>query len=332
MVRASSRRPGLGTVLVGCLLLFAWSAAAGDLGTIRAGVLRFGTVSWELDVVKHHRLDAKEGFTLEVTAFASNDAANVAFLGDAVDVIVEDWLWVSRQRAEGVLVSFIPYSSNVGFVVARPDRGIRALPDLSGKTLGVAGGALDKSWLILQALALRDHGLDLAKAAKIVYGAPPLLSEKLKQGELDAALVYWHFGARLEAQGYPKVVGVAEAQEALGVPASTPQLGYIFKESWAKAAPERIAAFARASRAAKAIMKTSDAEWERLRPLTRAEDDATLRMLRDRYREGIVERWGDAERQAAAELYAILAELGGEALVGKSKTLVDGTFWPLVRY
>ncbi|MCS6779710.1 MAG: ABC transporter substrate-binding protein [Geminicoccaceae bacterium] len=312
--------------------LLAWPLAAADLGTIRAGVLRFGTVSWELDVLKHHGLDRREGFTLEVTAFASNDAADVALMGDAVDIIVEDWLWVSRQRAEGILVSFIPYSSNVGFVVARPDRGIARLADLPGRNLGVAGGALDKGWLVLQALARRELGTDLSKAAKVVYGAPPLLAEKLKQGELDAALLYWHFGARLEAQGFPKIVGVAEAQEALGVPASTPQLGYIFKQSWAEANPERIAAFARASRAAKAIMKTSDAEWERLRPLTRAEDDATLRMLRDRYREGIVERWGDAEREAAAKLYAVLAELGGEPLVGKSKTLVDGTFWPLVRY
>ncbi len=328
MDRRTTLRLAAGTA---ALALLSPALRAADLGVIRAGVLRFGTVSWELDVLKHHGLDRKEGFTLDVTAFASNDAADVALLGDAVDMIVEDWLWVSRQRAEGVLLSFIPYSSNVGFVVARPERGIRSLADLAGKTLGVAGGALDKGWLLVQALA-RKQGIDLAKAAKVVYGAPPLLSEKLKQGELDAALLYWHFAARLEAQGYPKVIGVAEAQEALGVPASTPQLGYVFKESWAKAAPERIAAFARASRAAKAIMKESDAEWERIRPLTRAEDDATLAMLRDRYREGIVTSWGDAERAAAAKLYAVLAELGGEQLVGKSKTLVDGTFWPLVRY
>lgn len=328
MDRRTTLRLAAGTA---ALALLSPPLGAADLGVIRAGVLRFGTVSWELDVLKHHGLDRKEGFTLDVTAFASNDAADVALLGDAVDMIVEDWLWVSRQRAEGVLLSFIPYSSNVGFVVARPERGIRSLADLVGKTLGVAGGALDKGWLLVQALA-RKQGIDLAKAAKVVYGAPPLLSEKLKQGELDAALLYWHFAARLEAQGYPKVIGVAEAQEALGVPASTPQLGYVFKESWAKAAPERIAAFARASRAAKAIMKESDAEWERIRPLTRAEDDATLAMLRDRYREGIVTSWGDAERAAAAKLYAVLAELGGEQLVGRSKTLVDGTFWPLVRY
>jgi NitT/TauT family transport system substrate-binding protein len=315
-------------VLLG-LLLAAPLASAGELGTVRAGVLKFGTVSWELDVVKHHGLDRKEGFTLVVNEFAANDAANVAFMGDAVDVIVEDWLWVARQRAEGVAISFLPYSSAVGAVIARPDRGITRLGDLAGKKLGVAGGALDKSWLMLQALA-RRQGLDLAAAASPVFGAPPLLSEKLVQGELDAALVYWPFAARLEARGLHRLIAIADVQEALGVPRTTPQLGYIFKESWGKSSPERVAAFARASRAAKAIMKESDAEWERLRPLTRAEDDATLVALRQRYREGIVASWGEAERQAATRLFAVLAELGGEKLVGKAKSLPDGTFWPLV--
>jgi NitT/TauT family transport system substrate-binding protein len=118
----------------------------------------------------------------------------------------------------------------------------------------------------------------------------------------------------------------------LGVPADTPQLGYIFREEWADQHTDLVQAFARASRAAKAIMDQSDEEWERLRPLTRAEDDATLEALKRRYREGIVHSWGDEERQAAGRLYGVLAELGGEELVGSSPELADGTFWPGVSY
>ena len=110
-----------------------------------------------------------------------------------------------------------------------------------------------------------------------------------------------------------------------------PQLGYVFYESFADANPELIAAFADASRAAKELLK-GDAEWQRLRPLTRAEDDATFEALKRRYREGIVERWGEAEQADAAELYAILAELGGEKLVGGATELAPGTFWPNVTY
>ena len=33
------------------------TAHAADLGTVRVGVLKFGTVNWELDVIKQHGLD-----------------------------------------------------------------------------------------------------------------------------------------------------------------------------------------------------------------------------------------------------------------------------------
>jgi NitT/TauT family transport system substrate-binding protein len=312
-------------------LVMTVAAQAADLGTIRIGVLQFGTVNWELDVIEHHGLDAKEGFTLEMIGFASNDAADIALMGEAVDGIVEDWLWVSRQRADGVPLTFIPYSSSVGALMVPADGSIRTLADLEGKRLGIAGGPLDKSWLLIQALA-KEQGVDLAQVTELVYGAPPLLAEKFKSGELDAVINYWHYAARLEAEGHKRLLDVTQAQEGLGVPADTPQLGYVFREEWADEHPDLVQAFARASRAAKAIMDESDEEWARLRALTRAEDDATLEALKRRYREGIVHSWGDLERQAAAQLYAVLAELGGEELVGSSPVLVDGTFWSGVRY
>jgi NitT/TauT family transport system substrate-binding protein len=307
------------------------AAHAADLGTIRIGVLQFGTVNWELDVIKHHGLDAKEGFELEMVGFAGNDAADVALMGEAVDGIVEDWLWVSRLRAEGVPLTFIPYSSSVGALMVPADGGIDSLADLEGKRLGIAGGPLDKSWLLIQAVA-REQGVELAEVTELVYGAPPLLAEKFKSGELDAVINYWHYAARLEAGGDKRLLDVTQAQEGLGVPADTPQLGYVFREQWADEHPDLVQAFARASRAAKVIMDESDEEWERLRELTRAEDDATLDALKRRYREGIVRSWGERERAAAGQLYAVLADLGGEQLVGSSPVLVDGTFWSGVSY
>lgn len=307
-------------------------ALAADAGPLRIGVLKFGTVNWELDVIKAHGLDRREGFTLEIQPFAGNDAADVALMGDAVDAIVEDWLFVSRQRGNGELLTFVPYSSNVGAVMVKGDAPVATLADLKGKRLGVAGGPLDKGWLMLQAYARSKEGIDLAAVVEPVYAAPPLLSEKLRSGELAAILTYWHFGARLEPEGYRRLLGIGEVQEALGVPASLPQLGYIFKEGWAERHEELIAAFVRAARAAREIMRTSDAEWQRLLPLTRADNPAQLDAFMRRYREGIVEHWGDEQRAQAAELYAVLAKLGGPELIGKSATLAPGTFWPKVSF
>jgi len=307
-------------------------AAEQQLGTLKVGVLKFGTVNWELDVIKAHKLDEREGFTLEVQPFGGNDAADVALMGDAVDTIVEDFLFVSRQRADGVPLTWIPYSSSIGAVMVKADGPVKDLADLKGRKIGVAGGPLDKGWLMLQAYGRDKAGIDLAKDAEPVYGAPPLLTEKFKSGELDAVLNYWHFAARLEAEGGRRLIGGGEVQEAFGVPASTPQLGYVLKQEFADANGPLVESFARASRAAKEVMRTSDAEWERLKPVTRAESDAVQDAFMRRYREGIVERWGEGERQAAADLYRVLAKLGGEKLVGKGEALAPGTFWPNVSY
>jgi NitT/TauT family transport system substrate-binding protein len=89
-----------------------------------------------------------------------------------------------------------------------------------------------------------------------------------------------------------------------------------------------IDAFTRASRRAKDILLASDAEWERLRPLMRVTDDSTAVALRDGYRAGIPKSWGEPERAAASRIFAILADVGGEQLVGPGRDLAAGTFWP----
>ncbi len=335
-MKREAEMSGPGRFLAGLcgLMLAAWQgpAAATELGTLRLGVLKFGTVNWELDVIKHNELDAKHGFNLEVQGFGNKQATAVALQGDAVDAIVTDWLWVSRQRSEGTMVTFIPYSSTVGALMVPPDSGIASLEDLAGKKIGVAGGPLDKSWLLIQALAKKRHGMDLAAAVEPAFGAPPLLNEKVQDGELQAVLTFWHFAARLEAKGFDRLVGVEEAMREFGITTQVPQLGYVFFDQFAEEHPGLIEAFAAASRDAKELLRTSDAEWERIRPLTKAKDDATFETLKRRFREGIPKSWGEAERADAAKLYAILAELGGEKLVGKSTELAPGTFWAKVTF
>ena len=108
--------------------------------TVRVGVLKFGTVSWELDVIKTHGLDHKNGFDLYIVPLASKNATAVALQGGAVDMIVTDWFWVSRQRDKGYDYTFAPYSVAAGGLLARPDSGIASLDDLQDRKIGIAGG------------------------------------------------------------------------------------------------------------------------------------------------------------------------------------------------
>lgn len=169
--RETLRLAALGTAV----LLGSHPIAASAASKVRIGVLKFGTVSWELDTLKHHGFDAANGIDLDVIYFAGEDATNVAMLADAIDMIVTDWLWVSRQRSEGGDVTLAPYSTSVGAIMVKDASPIRTIADLKGKKIGVAGGALDKSWLLIQALARRDHGLDLPAVSDVVFGAPPLI-------------------------------------------------------------------------------------------------------------------------------------------------------------
>jgi NitT/TauT family transport system substrate-binding protein len=293
---------------------------------VRIGVLKFGTVSWELDVIKHHRFDAANGIDLEVSDFAGEDATNVALLAGAIDVLVSDWLWVSRLRSEGEDVTMVPYSTSVGAIMVAGDSPIKGLADIKGKKIGVAGGPIDKSWLLLQALSRKQDGFDLAAENEIIYGAPPLLAEKATEGELDAVLNFWHFCARLEAKGFRRIVGANDATLALGASGPVSALGYVFHDAWAKENEAGAMGLVKASAQAKELLAKSDEEWLRIAPLVRAEGKE-LETLRDRYREGIPHRPVADEEADAAKIYRVLAGIGGEKLVGKAAEMAPGTYW-----
>jgi NitT/TauT family transport system substrate-binding protein len=328
-LRCRTARWLAGSLLI-VLLLGGQSLA--EAGTIKIGVLKFGTVNWELDAIKSNGLDRVEGFDLRVVDLANTAATTVALQAGEVDIIVTDWLWVSRQRAEGAAFTFVPYSTSVGALMLPPDSTVTSLADLAGKKLGIAGGPVDKSWLVIRAAAARRHGIELDQAVEKVFAAPPLLNEEILSGRLDAVLNSWNFIAQLEAKGFKKLIGVEDAARDLGIQTRVPLLGYVFDEGWAGAHRDDVLALVRASRKAKELLARSDDEWQRLRPLMKVADDATFAALRDGFRQGIPDRWGEAERADAVRLFAIMAKLGGAELVGKSTELQPGTFWDAVTY
>ena len=323
------RRGFIAFALAGLLTQLVGQATAQEL--VRIGVLQFGTVNWEVNTIMHHGLDAANGLKLEPVVLASNDATRIAINAGAVDVIVSDWLYVSRQRAEGMPLTFVPFSTSVGAIMVPADSTAQTLADLKGMTVGVAGGPLDKNWLMLRGLAEERDGFDLQGETEQAFGAPPLLSEKLMQGELDAALNYWNFNAALEVQGYRQLISGAEAAEALGASGDISAVGYVFNEEWANEHKETMLGFVRASRQAKELLATSDEEWERLRPLMNVEDDAVFQNVVARFREGIPSRPIAEEERDTAVVYEHLARIGGEELVGSATTMAPGTFWSALK-
>ena len=293
---------------------------------LRLAIQKTGTLAWELDIMKARGLDKSAGIELEITELASPEAGKIALRGGSADVIVTDWLFVSRERSLGANFVFTPYSSTIGSVMVPAGSSIASISDLRGRKLGVAGGAIDKSWLLLRGYA-KAQGVDLRNETILNFAAPPLLAEKVQQGEMDAVLDFWNFCAVLEGRGFKTLVSIDEVEKSLGTKGSVAMLGYVFDGDFGAKNINTISRFLKISRQAKEILANEPAEWTRLGPRIGTRDEAMLAIYRRRYVEGIPRRPVSEEEADARALFKILAETGGAELVGTARELDPGTYY-----
>jgi NitT/TauT family transport system substrate-binding protein len=325
---ARPRLGRLGRAAIGLLFAIAGlglSGAAAD-EPIRIATLKTGTLAWQLDTVRAHGLDRKANLAIETIEFASTEGGKIALKGGSADLIVSDWLWVTRERALGDDLVFYPYSSELGAVMVPASSPIKGIADLRGRKLGVAGGPLDKSWLLLQAQARRS-GIDLKTEATIAYGAPPLLTQKALQGELDATLTFWNFSAELEATGMRAAISMQDVVRELGAKGPVAMVGYVFNGDWARRNGPLLDRFFSVTRMTEEILRNSPEEWQRLSARIGATSPRALDVYRQRFLEGIPHRSLSDEQADAQVLFHAVAEAGGAEVVGPSRELEPGTFY-----
>jgi len=308
-------------------LLLSTGSFAAEKTLIRIGVQSGGTVEWELPVLQDELKAKQADVQLDIQQVANAEAGKIALQSGAVDIIVSDWIWVSGLREKGADFTFYPYSDISGALMVPKNSGIHSLRDLKGKRLGIAGGELDKNWLLLQTLAKQQQNMDLDASVEKIFAAPPLLNEQLKQGRIDAVLNYWHFAARLEAEGYRTLIDGLSILQGLGISEPVANIGYVFKQSWADQHKQALRQFLEAGKQAKQTLCGSDTAWQKIIPLTKIDDETARKHLRQNYCAGNIEHWGEAEQKAAEKVYLLLHKQSKQALTGKSEQLQPGTFW-----
>lgn len=313
------------TLIAGIAIWLMAAFAMAEDARLRGAVLEIGTVNWELTTIRNREFDKAEGYELAITPFADNGATRIALEGGEADFAVADWVWVVAQNAAGKDYVFLPYSRAVGGLVVAGDSPIKALPDLAGKKVGIAGGPVDKSWLILQAYALKEHGFDLKANTEQVFGAPPIIMKAGLSGDNEGTINFWHFLAKMRAAGMRELISVEKAAGGLGLDPDVPLLGYVFKREFAEANPDIVMGFARSSWAAKELLRADDAAWEEIREMMNAANDEQYEELKTLWRAGIPIK-GPVNEKSAADMFDLMRELGGEKLVGKATNLPEGIF------
>ena len=131
---------------------------------IKLSVLKYGTVNWELNVIKHYGLDKKYGIDLDITYLSNKNANHIALLTNEVDMIVTDWVWVSRQRDAGTDFTLVPYSTSAGAIMVPENSKIKTMKDIKGHKIGIAGGSIDKSWILIRAYSKKILNFDISKS------------------------------------------------------------------------------------------------------------------------------------------------------------------------
>lgn len=214
-----------------------------------------------------------------------------------------------------------------GGIMASENSDLKKVGDLKGKKIGIAGGQIDKSWLIFRAYYLEQFGEDLKNVSEQIFGAPPLLNKKIEQGSFDAILTYWPYQARLKTKDFINVISIRDIIQKLGIDSNIPVIGWVFRDEWANKNSSTLKRFIQVSDEAKNLMMNSDDVWDSIRPSMRVQNDEVFENLINSYRDGIPQKFGENQVKSAAKLFSKLANIGGKALVGNSKSLAKGTFW-----
>src|SRR5690554_2081478 len=310
------RRLYRGAILL-VLLLPVW-VHADELPVLKLSVLQYGTAHWELDHIQREGLDRQAGFALDVRLVANLPASRIAVSSGDVHGAVVDLTWTQASFAAGERFLYVPYSSQIGNVLAAPQTPIDRLDDLKGKRIGVAGGPDSKGWIILNEAA-RQRGIDLSQEASIQYAAPPLLNQALLRGQLDVLVTFWNFAAELTASGSAyTAVDMQVLMQELGLAPQLPILGYVFRETWAKDNAALLERFVGAITTAKDQLASEPQHWEALRPLMRFRDEAHFDALRQGFIEGIPK---PLSHDSVRQLQQLLILTGVEAGSVMSDTL-----------
>lgn len=307
------------------------------LGTLRAAFESTGSPHWIMYTIQQLGLDRELGFELQIDYLddqmhGHRHSTEQALVDGQVDFIDSDWITLGRCRHQGLEISAVyPYGTILGGLVVPNDSPINDIRDLQGHRLGVVS-ELDKNWILTRAVAKQVYQLDLANRVELHQAkSKSTLKQWLEQGQVDAALVYWHQIPYLQQQQQYRLL--------LDIPALLPELGlrptpttfFIFRDRFIEQQPELVQAFIDAFEQAVEQLHHDDQLWHQIATeLLHIENPTLLSAVRAIWRSRMPGDWDRASIEQLHGLYRQLEHLEGlhprGRTLGAGSQLPDGCF------
>tara|TARA_R110002033_G_scaffold9971_1_gene32599 strand:- start:76990 stop:77943 length:954 start_codon:yes stop_codon:yes gene_type:complete len=294
---------------------------------LRVGVLAYGTVNWGLEILKQNGLDKKNGFDLEIVKLASKNAQLISLQANKVDLIVNDWIWVNKQRSKGKNFLFYPYSKALGTLMVNNQSAINTLSDLKNKELGISGGIYDKTWLLFRAYYKKENGEKFEEIVKPVFASPPILYKKMMDNSLNAAINFWHFNAKLPKEKFTPLIEISDILKSLGINSDISFVGWVFNKDFASKNKDLINSFFNASLQSKELLASDDKQWDKIKKLVKTKDNKIFESLKQEYIKGIITEFTKDDISELKKVYKILSREAGASYISKDVPFDETIFW-----
>jgi NitT/TauT family transport system substrate-binding protein len=252
------------------------------------------------------------GLDIVYKEYAAADAVYTAYRAGGVDAGLGGIPSLANLVNTGIdrKIVFALQRTTNGMLV-RSDSGIETVADLKGKKLGLFGSAIGSSANQFFALAREYYDFDPMTEASVQYGAPDLLAELLKNGDIDMALVIDPAGTAGVASGEFTNIGDLGVllEEETGL--STYTAGWDFDTKFLEANPEAVQSFVDVNLEYQKKFNDDQSLWDSaLKDLYDIQDQDVLDLIYADQKGRLVEQWGDEEKEQAQELLDFLSKNG----------------------
>ncbi|MBL7251409.1 ABC transporter substrate-binding protein [Alloalcanivorax marinus] len=195
-------------VLIAALWSLASPAGAEDT-PIRLGDMAQSLNGVASQVMIDQEFDHKYGVDVTHKAYPTLDGLFNAIRGKQVDLGFGGWTSFAQFRSQGFPV-FNIFAVGRGAtldVLVPVDSDIHSLADLKGKRVVSYAGAAGTATVLLRVVLSDFYGFDPAEGGDLQYAGPGLIPTLMKNGDVDAGLLFDPIGAKALASGEFRSIG-----------------------------------------------------------------------------------------------------------------------------